>query len=229
MDGEERDASAATRFTLWEDSQGRTHGRFTLDGLSGASLKKALFALAAPQHRAASGPLGERRPTPERLGQAFAEYVKRYPTKALPQAGGLNATVVVLIPYDTLIGGLKAAQLDTGQPISPGLARRIACEARIIPAALGGTSEVLDLGRSRRFHTRAQRSKATIEQGGCAAEGCDAPPAFTHMHHPEAFSKGGHTDSNGWMLCPPDHRRAHDPRYEHQRLPHGKIRFHRRT
>ena len=66
--------------------------------------------------------------------------IQRYPAKRLPQAGGLNATVVVLMPLETLMGGLKAAQLDTGETISPGQARRLACEARIIPAVLGGNS-----------------------------------------------------------------------------------------
>ena len=136
---------------------------------------------------------------------------------------------MVLIPYETLIGGIKAAKLDTGEHISGGLARRVACEAGIIPAVLGGKSEVLDLGRARRLHNRAQRIKATIEQGGCIAEGHDCPPGFTQMHHPLEWSKGGQTNSDGWMLCPPAHRQVHDPRYTHQRLPNGKIRFHRRT
>ena len=33
----------------------------------------------------------------------------------------------------------------------------MACEAGVIPMVLGGKSEVLDVGRRRRFHTRAQR------------------------------------------------------------------------
>ena len=83
-------------------------------------LKKHLYALAAPKHRASQGPLGERRPTPERLGHAFTELIQRYPAKNLPKAGGLNATVVVLMHLDTLMGELKAAHLDTGETISPG-------------------------------------------------------------------------------------------------------------
>ncbi len=219
----------ANRLYVWDTSDGRVRGKFDLDGYSGACFKKAMFALSAPKHRAASGPLGERKPTAERLGEAFAEYVRRYPTEKLPDAGGLNATVVVLLPYETLMDGLKAAKLDTGELMSPGLARRIACEAGIIPAVLGGPSEVLDLGRSRRLHSKAQRTVATIEQGGCIAEGHDCPPAFTQMHHPDAWSEGGETNRDGWMLCPPAHRLVHDPRYTHQRLPNGRIRFTRRT
>ena len=194
---------------------GQLHAR----PLTGAMFKKQLFARSAPEHRAASGPLGERKATPKRLGEAFAEMIQRYPTKGLPKAGGLNATVVVLMPLETLMGGLKAAQLDTGEVISASLARQIACEAGIIPAVLGGRSEVLDLGRSKRFHSRAQRIKATIEQGGCIEEGCDAPPAFTHMHHPDPWSEGGETNGDAWMLCPSAHRRVHDAKYVHERLP----------
>jgi len=229
LEREERDAAAATRLTIWDDGHGKVHGTFTLDATTGAALKKALYALAAPKHRAASGPLGERRPTPERLGAAFAEYVMRYPTNLLPKAGGLNATIVVLMPLDTLLGGLKAARLDTGETISPSLARRLACEADIIPAVLGGKSQVLDLGRRSRFYTEAQRIAKTIEQGGCLAEGCDAPPGMCHLHHPVPWSQGGPTNRDGWLLCPTHHTRAHDPLFTTTMHPTGKITFHRRN
>jgi hypothetical protein len=229
LEREERDAAAATRLIMYEDGHGKVHGKFTLDALTGAMLKKHLFALAAPKHQAAKGPLGERRPTPERLGQAFTELIQRYPTKKLPKAGGLNATVLVLMPLETLMGGLKAAHLDTGETISPGAARRLACEAGIIPAVLGTKSQVLDLGRKKRFYSEGQRIAKTIETGGCEVEGCDAPPGMTHMHHPERWADGGQTNRDAIMICPCHHTRAHDRRYAMTRLPTGKIAFHRRT
>ena len=227
LEREERDAAAATRLTMYEDGHGKVHGRFTLDTLTGAMLKKALFAIAAPKHQAAKGPLGERKPHAERLGEAFTELIRRYPTKKLPKTGGLNATVVVLMDLDTLRGELKAAHLDTGEPLSASQARLLACEARIIPAVLGGNSQVLDLGRTRRFHNPAQRLKALIDHRGCAIEDCDRPA--THLHHPTAWSKGGETNSDGIPLCPWDHHRAHDQRYNMTQLPTGKYTFHRRT
>ncbi len=189
LEREERDAAAATRLTMYEDGHGKVHGRFTLDTLTGAMLKKHLYALAAPKHRASQGPLGERRPTPERLGQAFVELIQRYPTKSLPKAGGLNATIVVLMHLDTLMGDFKAARLDTGETISPGAARRLACEAGIIPAVLDGKSQVLDLGRKKRFYSEGQRIAKTIEAGGCEVEGCDAPPGTTHMGLPRTLGR----------------------------------------
>jgi len=229
LEREERAAQAATRLVIHEDGHGKVHGRFTLDTVTGAMLKRALYAFAAPRHRASQGPLGERKPAPERLGHAFVELIQRYPTQKLPKAGGLNATVVVLMPLETLMGRLKAAHLDTGESISPGAARRLACEARIIPAVLGGKSQVLDLGRARRFHSEGQRIARTIEAGGCEVEGCDWPPGMTHMHHPVRWADGGETNRDGIMICPPHHARAHDTRYTMTKLPTGKYGFHRRA
>ena len=55
LEKEERAAAAATRLTLWDDGHGKVHGRFTLDTLTGAALKKALWAIAAPRHQASKG------------------------------------------------------------------------------------------------------------------------------------------------------------------------------
>ena len=217
---------------MFEDGHGKWHGRFTLPGLHGAMLKKTLMAIAAPKHRAAVDGYvpNHERPTDHKLGLAFMEYVGRYPTDRLPNAGGMSASVVAVMDYETLLGKLKAAQLDTGHRISPGLARKLACEAGIIPAVLGSKSQVLDLGRTTRFHTKAQRIALAIEQQGCTAEGCDAPPAMTHAHHHQPWSAGGDTSvKNGRLLCPRHHARAHDTAYSMTRLPEGKVRFHRRT
>ena len=231
LEKEERDAQAAMRLTMYDDGHGKVHGRFVLDSTTGAALRKMVLAVAAPKHQAATqGPLGERKPTAERMGQAVGELINRYPVGKLPQAGGLNATLVVTMTLDSLMGGLKAAQLDTGQTISASLARRMACEAGIIPAVLGGKSEVLDLGRSRRFHSRAQRIAKLLTAGGCQVDGCDAPPGLTHLHHKIEWSLGGRTDlDNTIMICGPHHARAHDPTYQLTPIPGDKFTFHRRT
>jgi hypothetical protein len=233
LEASEAEDEEKNRLHLWETSTGRVRFKGDLDGFSGACLQKALFALSAPKSRASkgqpdTGPGGERVPTAERLGRAFADYVRRYPKRRLPQAGGLNATVIVTMTLETLLGGIKAATVDTGEHLSAALARRIAAETNIIPAVLGGPSEVLDLGRSQRFHSKAQRIKATIEQGGCIVEGHGCPPGFTQMHHPVPWAEGGPTDGDGWMLCPPAHRMLDDPAWRHERLPDGTLRFHRR-
>ena len=233
LDREEARAAASCRLTMTEDGHGRVHGRFTLPTLQAAMLKKTLLALAAPKHQTAlgaTGPAGVRRPGPERMGRALGEYIERYPTQKLPHAGGVAATVVVTLDLATLTGGLAAAHLDTGETISAGQARRLACEAGIIPAVLGGDSLVLDLGRKRRFHTQPMRLALALRDRGCTAVGCDWPPGLCHAHHDHPWSTGGHTSvTDGRLLCPRHHARAHDPTYTQTVHPGGKIAFTRRT
>ena len=64
LEREERDAAAATRLTMWDDGHGKVHGRFTLDALTGAMLKKALLRLRRPQTPRQQRPLGRTPPHP---------------------------------------------------------------------------------------------------------------------------------------------------------------------
>ena len=60
----------------------------------------------------------------------------------LPATGGDRPQVVVTVPLATLRSGKGAATLDDGTVVSATEARRLACDARIIPAVLGGAGEI---------------------------------------------------------------------------------------
>jgi hypothetical protein len=226
LEAEEAHAEQTASFTMRPDGHGSMVGRFKIPLLAGRMLEKHLAAIASPRHQNA-GP----DPKPWRWGTAFTEYIETRPTHGTPKTGGIAATVVVTMTLESLLGGLAAASLlDTGEAISAAQARRLACEAGIIPAVLGGRSEVLDLGRQRRFHSKAQRIALALKHGGCVVEGCDWPPGMCHAHHDQPWSEGGDTSvTNGRLLCPRHHARAHDPTYTMTKLPEGKIRFHRRN
>ncbi|NEN78971.1 HNH endonuclease signature motif containing protein [Nocardioides zeae] len=233
LEKEERDARAASRLSMVSDGHGKVHGRFTLPELHGAMLRKALDPYAAPRHLNTSEDLEQRfvagRPTPERYGQAFQQLLEMLDHRDLPATGGMGATVVVTMTLESLRGGLASASLDTGGTLSASEARRLACEAGIIPAVLGTKSEVLDLGRTTRFHTRAMRLAMALRDGGCVAEGCTRPPHQTHAHHLTAWANGGHTNTrDGCLLCDQHHHQIHDPLYLVERLGTGKLRFTRR-
>ncbi len=168
---------------------------------------------------------------PETLGRAFVELIEGYPLDRLPKAGGVNATVVVIMTLEQLLGELDGVcLLDTGSQVSAALARRLACEAGVIPAVLGSQSQVLDLGQKVRLFSDKQRIALGLRDNGCTAEGCPRPPAACEAHHKKRWSDGGPTDvANGTLLCPWHHHRAHDPHYRVEYLPTGKTRFHRRT
>ncbi|MDQ1103459.1 HNH endonuclease signature motif containing protein [Nocardioides zeae] len=233
LEREEREARAASRLSMVSDGLGRVWGRFVIPELHGAMLRKALDAYAAPQHLNTADDPDQRfqrdRTTPERYGQAFQQLLEMLDHKDLPNTGGTGATVVVTMTLESLLGGLTSASLDTGGQISASEARRLACEAGLIPAVLGTKSEVLDLGRTARFHTRAMRLAMATRDRGCVAEGCDRPPHQCHAHHLHAWSAGGHTNTrDGCLLCDQHHHQIHDPLYLVERLGTGKLRFTRR-
>ena len=215
-------AEEACRFTIADDGHGLCHGRFTLPSPVGAMLKQAVLAINSPRHRQHSG-------TPKGLGHAFCEYVTRYPSDRLPQAGGVNATVVVTMTLDNLLGDSQTpATLDTGDPITADQARKLACEAGIIPIVLGGQSEILDLGRKKRLYDRSQRIAIRHRDQHCTSHGCEWPAAMCHVHHNTPWSRGGKTNlADGRLLCPRHHSYAHSPKHEMKTIPNGRVIFSR--
>ncbi|MCK5927570.1 MAG: DUF222 domain-containing protein [Nocardioides sp.] len=211
LEDEERRAAERTRLTFASDGHGMVHGRFSIPTLHGAMLAKAIQALTWAKQDPAE--VRQTRPTPVAAGQAFTELLERLDAKDLPSVGGVGATVVVTMTIDALMGGLAAAALDTGEVISAGAARRLACEAGVIPIVLGGKSEVLDVGRRRRFHTRAQRLAIAQRDKTCVVGGCDAPPSRCHVHHVIPWSEGGGTSvKDGKLYCSAHHAMVHDPK-----------------
>ncbi|WP_262105230.1 HNH endonuclease signature motif containing protein [Arthrobacter sp. Marseille-P9274] len=124
-------------------------------------------------------------------------------TGRLPDSGGHRAQVVVTTGYEQLAGLLTGgANAVFNGPISATAARRMACDAEIIPAVLGSRGEVLDLGRSQRFFNRATRRALVARDKGCAFPGCTMPAFWTEAHHIVPWWAGGHTSvSNGVCLC----------------------------
>ena len=234
LEAEEARALRRTTLVMWEDDEGTTHGRFRIQSLPGQMLEKMILALTSPTRAAGINSTGidPGLPTPVRHGIAFTQLIESVCADALPKTGGCGATVVVTMTPEQLLADLEEAgvcTLDTGGSISAIEARRLACTAGIIPMVLGTKGQVLEVGRKRRFHTEAMRIAMGVRDGGCTAEHCETPPGLRHAHHDQPWSAGGHTNvDTGRLLCPHHHRRIHDPRYAVNRLPDGKVSFHRR-
>ncbi|MET3961027.1 hypothetical protein ABIE44_000961 [Marmoricola sp. OAE513] len=237
LEAEEREAASKAYFRMHSDGNGSMVGRFKIPMLAGSILAKHLTAIAAPKHQVAvhgavptDPETGERLDRSMRLGAAFVEYLETRSAAGMPRAGGVPAVAVVTMTLESLLGGARAATLDNGERISAGEARRLACEAGIIPLVLGGRSEPLDLGRSRRFHSTAQRIAIGVRDGGCVVEGCDATAEMSHIHHLRSWASGGPTTvEDGVMICPRHHRFAHDDRFVLEPRFGGKYRIVRQT
>ncbi|MFT4010121.1 MAG: DUF222 domain-containing protein [Nocardioidaceae bacterium] len=254
LEEQERRAAAEAFFRMRDTGDGTARGTFKIPSLHAAMLHTFLAALRNPDRPSTDRATNERasteRATNEQtdeqpdeqalpsLGAAFCELLERINPDDLPRQGGLPATVVVTMTLETLLGGLKPAQLQgTDVLLSPGLARRLACETGVIPAVLGTRSEVLDLGRRARFFTPKQRLAATLTQAGvCAAHGCSIPAAWCEAHHGRTpWANGGTTNqADALLLCKRHHTLIHDPRLQTQVSTSStntasKITFHRRT
>jgi hypothetical protein len=234
---EEETAEIETWMTLRDNDDGTVTGRFVIPELQAHLLRAALERLSAPR-RWGRNRAGEQVDDPtlpgeghtlnwsEAMGAAFTELIEHLPTDGHGRGG---AAVIVHTELDHLRDGLAGAGLDTGLRTSAGQARRLACNVGIIPAVLGGSSEVLDLGRERRLHTTGQRRALSLLHDSCAAEGCERPFAWCEIHHPDPWSEGGETTmDNARPLCGYHHRRAHDTRFSVRYLAGGEVRFTRR-
>jgi len=147
-------------------------------------------------------------------GLAFMTLLEHLPTDHLN--GKVAATVVINLDYEKLVWGLGAAGVDTGIEISAADARRMACNAGLVPAVLGGGSLPLDLGRQTRLFSEHQRLALATIYDMCAIDGCDRPFAWTEIHHLEPFVAGGSTDlTNAAPACAFHHHKLDDPSYEH--------------
>ena len=217
---------------MHDNGDGTSTGHFTVPALAAAILAKILDTMTAPRRMRAPG---SDHGTPDRSfdwrhrrGLAFAELLEHLPTDHLhPKTA---ATVVVTIDHTVLTGALKAAQLDTDQTLSAGEARRLACNAAILPAVLSGRSVALDLGHTARLFSEAQRLAKGLEHDTCAATGCERPYAWCELHHRQPWSHGGKTDlKNAIPLCHRHHQWIHDTGFNHQSMPDGSVRFSRRT
>jgi hypothetical protein len=129
---------------------------------------------------------------------------------------GISATVLVIVDQEALetgVGSATIAGVDT--PVSISTARRMACDARIIPVVLGGASQPLDLGSSRRLFSEAQRLAMAVRDGGCIWPGCGEPPGRCEAAHLEPWRDGGRTSvDNGILLCRFHHRRFDNDGWE---------------
>ncbi|KAB1921737.1 DUF222 domain-containing protein, partial [Micromonospora sp. ALFpr18c] len=205
LDAETARATRDRHLTLSTLTDGRLRLTGTLDTETAGLLRAAIDPLTAP-----TGPDDTRSPGQHRH-DALAEVCRlSLRTGDLPEHGGEPAQIVVTTDYDTLTRHLGAGTLDTGLHLTPETVRRLACDAAILPAVLGGTGQVLDVGRQRRLITGPLRRALVLRDGGCAFPGCDRPPRWCHAHHIHHWTDGGHTTlNNAVLLCGHHHRHLH--------------------
>lgn len=130
--------------------------------------------------------------------------------------------VTVLVDAETLAdvpagtssacgSGATRCEVNGGQGIEPETARRIACNAQVLGALVDSSGNVLDLGRTKRVVTRAQRRALGIRDNGhCQFPDCTRR-RWLQAHHIQHWIHGGPTDlANLILLCHFHHMCLHE-------------------
>jgi Domain of unknown function (DUF222)/HNH endonuclease len=193
---------------------GRTAFRGELEPEASALLHTVLSPLAKPRPSTDTG-LDPRTPA-ERHGDALVEVLRLAADSAdLPSEAGEKPHMLLTIPLQDLRDGLGTALLDGAGLLDATVARRMACDCKLIPVVLGANSEPLDIGRSSYTVSTAQRRALIVRDGGCAFPGCARPHRWCHGHHIKHWANGGPTDlHNLVLLCGYHHRLVHHSEWE---------------
>ena len=126
----------------------------------------------------------------------------------MPVAG--RALLAITIEHRWLQRKVGHGLLDSDQPLDPATARRLACDAGIVPVVLGTRSEPLDVGRLSYTVPEGMRRALHLRDGGCSFPGCTRRPRRCHAHHVEHWIDDGETRlDNLTLLCVFHHHLVH--------------------
>lgn len=175
---QEARAHAGRAFTLSPVGDGRVRVAGWLDVEAAATVTAAIDPLSSPlpdDDRAAA----------QRRADALTEVCRlALRTTELPVNGGNRPQLTLTVDIERLCRQVAAGTLDTGEHLSPAQVRRLACDAQVLPAVMGGEGQVLDLGRSRRLITGALRRALVLRDQGCAFPA--TPSTVGHDRHEHA-------------------------------------------
>ena len=174
----------------------------------------ALFdALLAPSEKRDAD---DDRSHAERAGDAFLDVLKKAANcPDLPTHNGLRTEVAFTVSLDFLQRALDDAVLPGQSYLTARDARRLACDAHVLPAVMGGDSKPLDIAVPAYVVPAHIRRALVLRDRGCAFPSCARPASVCDSHHVRSWLQGGPTAlGNLVLLCPRHHRLIHRSEWE---------------
>ena len=157
-------------------------------------------------------------------GQRMADALAGLVTREDPDEDGKprrGPRLLLIANYDAINRELTNGRLGDGTPIPVGKIRDLACQSDILPAIFKGVSQPLDLGRSRRAASPAQRIALVARDKACV--GCGANANWCQAHHIIPWAVQGNTDIDDMcLLCSRCHHKVHDDHWQVRKKPTGK-------
>lgn len=222
----------ARSFRMWTDAEGCVRGSLVFDDLSAAWARSMLDAGLRPRRG------GPRFVDPEAQAQAAALVADPRSNDQLAfdlfmdilRAGSLADAESV---YGARQAGVRLVQVvqdaDAGKPETTGpaytedgvqalpawVARQQGCNVGTVVVSVDRSGNPLNLGRTVRLFTPAQRIALAVRDGGCRWKGCDRPASYCEAHHIDSWAGGeGRTDiDRGILLCSFHHMQLHNGRW----------------
>ncbi len=188
------------------------------DGDDSAAGAGAAVSAATSSGADATVPADERSPEQKRHDALVAMVEAHAASGGAPVAGGEVPRLVLTGTIEAFSAYLRDVEHPvrtltvehTGAIVPIETVSRLVCNGVVQRAVTDSRGQVLELGRTVRLFTPAQRRALAVQYGGCATPGCGAPVAWTETHHVVWWQLGGPTDvANGILLCSHCHHEVH--------------------
>jgi hypothetical protein len=229
------------RFTSWHDSDGILVFYGRMPALAGAAFEKALDAAidAVPmteplspakypfdwkepgEYSDALRPYGERRA--DALAMIAESFLQHGPAS---KSAADRYQIVLHVDAPTLKEGRDGrCELEHGPTLPIETARRLSCDASLVPIVENENDEPLSVGRKTRIIPPAMRRALNSRDEGCRFPGCTFHK-YVDAHHVEHWADGGETKlSNLVTLCRAHHRMVHKGEIVIKTLENGQWEF----
>jgi len=181
-----------------------------LDPEAGQTLLDALRSITDPQQL---DPSDTRTPGQRRADALVQLGADHLASGEAPISGGFRPQVTVTASYETLLGLLDGTGCKTEDCglLTPGVVRKILCDAAVTPVVLGTDSMPLDIGRTTRVIPPSIRRALNLRDQGCVIPGCQSKPRYCDAHHVIHWLHGGPTClDNLCLLCARHHTMVHE-------------------
>ncbi|MBO9556092.1 DUF222 domain-containing protein [Cellulomonas sp.] len=221
----------AERFLHVTETPGGTHVKGLLDQVAGHRLRLALEAASprpaadddrsSEQRRAdalaaiADTVLGLPETTPGAAVRPHVSVVLREETWVALRAARPSAAkprgVTEPVPAVEAIRGVEPPTDEDGAPLPASEVARILCDCELTRIVVDAQDQPVDLGRTARLYSGAQRRAVLVRDGGCGWPGCGARARWCEVHHIAWWDRDGGPTSidNAIALCSFHHHEVH--------------------
>lgn len=212
---EARHAARYIRYS-WDD-EGNLVGSFKLPAEAGAALAGAIDTTATADRVQEADAEGARDGYGAARADALIELVTAGAARHPDETDQSDYLVTVVVDSSTLGAGpdeplIGECRIQDGPGLAVETARRISCDAAVVRISEDARGRVLDLGRRRRFPSRALKTAMRRRDRHCQFPGCHN--LRVHAHHIRHWSAGGATNLDNLVsLCGFHHRRVHEGGY----------------